>query len=99
MEIIKVKEKATGNIIEIKDFRFNPELHQYLEVQKSEIFDQPGIVAAMDEALKDTEVSVSFEGMKMQQLRSLAKEKGLVVDPSTKKVEIIALLKKANEPV
>lgn len=88
-KVITVTEKATGNLVEIKDFRFNPDLYEEVE---------EGTIVEIED---DTETSsvqtpgsdAKFETMKMNDLRAFAKSKGMAMEATITKDELLERIK------
>ncbi len=91
----------------IKDFRFNPALHEY--VNNGGAIDLTTVVAAAEKATpvevakpelvvqaQEVEPKIAEENLdnkKFSELKTIAKERGLVISPSTKKAELLKILK------
>lgn len=106
---LHVIEKATGKPIVIKDFRFNPALHAYINNGNEEGIDLSTVIAEAAKApvvevpaepVEDVEPTVVPAGdvstMKFGELKAYAKSKGVSFSNTTKKSELLELLKNAE---
>jgi predicted Zn-dependent protease len=93
-QILTVTDKESGEIIRIKDFAYNPEKHKLITVKAKKSV-SPLEIAAVGKKKEEEIIAPAeneYNDMKMFELRSLAKGKGIVVSPKTKKQELIQLL-------
>jgi hypothetical protein len=82
-EVETVIERSTGKLLNIKKHRFNPELHKRI--------DDGEVVHVI--SIPETTTAPDVDKMPFFELRKYAKEKGLVFDNKTTKVELLEKLK------
>tara|TARA_Y100000310_G_C20523026_1_gene734640 strand:+ start:714 stop:1061 length:348 start_codon:yes stop_codon:yes gene_type:complete len=106
--VLKVVSKETGKEIFIKSHRFNSQFHEKIpgeptrvkeyavEQNKPIVLDpiQSAVEKGKENARKaKEETNVPLEEMKFQEIRALAKKKGLVIPNTDKKEEVIAKIR------
>jgi hypothetical protein len=96
-QILTVTDKESGEIIRIKDFAYNPEKHKLITVKAKKSVSPVEIAAVGKKKVSvydDLELvgTTDLGNLKMHELRTLAKERGHTIAPTTKKQELIQLL-------
>jgi hypothetical protein len=94
---IKVRVKATGEFMTIKDIRFNPELFEKIEDggvhDSTPILEEEGVIATVINVPIVEIMPDNIENMPFFSLKAQARKLGLSVTKEMKKPELLELLK------